>query len=177
MFDFPRSKVGVKFPALEVIAIIHVILAILVFIGGIVSCAFALFEAEKNSNLIIGTLIWTALVPLLLWGSGEMIIVFLRIEENSRQTNYLLKTMINDGFGKTGQKLPVISKEKIQPPFIKSSSNQSINQLDDLDEKMEIARRMAKSQETNQTTSYFFLFYLVFFLALIIAVFIFLGRK
>lgn len=180
MLDSSRNNERVKFPALEFIAIIHTIVAVISFISGLVIFVLALLASERNVDLIIGILIWTILAPLLLWGSGEMIRVFLSIEKNSRQTNYLLMELIRSGFVNTGQKqnesirnLP----EKIERSYRKPSSNPSISQMDDLDEKMEIARRIAKSQEIKPDPPYFILFYIVFFVVLIIGIFNFLGKK
>lgn len=180
MLDSSRNKGIAKFPALEVIAIIHMILAMISLMAGIVGCVLALLTPERNFNLFIVTLIWTILVPLLLWGSGEMIRVFLHIEDNTRQTNYFLKELISNSFVNIGQKqnesihnLP----ERMERPYRKSLSSPSIRNLDNLDEKMEIARRIAKSQEIKPAPPYFILFYIGFFVVLIIGIFIFLGKK
>lgn len=74
------------FPALHVIATIHKVFAVVVALAGVVAFFFLAVATKPGSGpLLVAVVVGTPLATLLLWGSGELILLFLRIEQNTRQ--------------------------------------------------------------------------------------------
>lgn len=182
-FDSAPSRNQIKFPALEFIAHLYMGFAVFAFGIGILAFVNALMRSPIDFYLVGGSIVWTFLAPLALWGSDEVIFVFIRIEDNTSRTNDLLRKISTNTFGKTSSlPNPVIK----QPPNTSPSSqvkpfkhigSHNRNEPDDLDIKMEMARRAAKAGENKALSSYFILFYIAGFAVLVVALFVFLGRK
>jgi len=79
----PPLRAGSDFPALQIIAGIHKVIAVIAFVLGVIG-VLLLVPLANNGMAVVAAVAWTLLVPLFLWGSGELILVFLRIEQNTR---------------------------------------------------------------------------------------------
>jgi hypothetical protein len=82
------SKRGNNFPALRAVAAIHKAAAVVALIGGVIAL---LMPRGADASVALAVLAWTLLAPLFLWGTGELILVFLHIERNTRRAASLLQ--------------------------------------------------------------------------------------
>ncbi len=88
------------FPALRTIARIYKFIANVALLLGVVAIVVSLVAALGNLApfsviAFVVAVVWTAFVPLLLWGVAELILVFLSIERNTRRTHELLRQSIS----------------------------------------------------------------------------------
>lgn len=91
-FPLVQSSHGADrdFPALRVIAGLHKVVAAFAFLLGFLGMAFAIAIPETNIVTMFALVTWTFLTPLFLWGTGELILVILKIEQNTRNVNMLM---------------------------------------------------------------------------------------
>jgi hypothetical protein len=81
----PSGSAGDDFPALRIIAGIHKVIAVIAFMVGVVGALVLLVFPGASALAVLIVVACTLLVPLVLWGSGELILLFLRIEQNTRR--------------------------------------------------------------------------------------------
>ena len=67
------------------IAGIFKVMAAVTLVLGITCLVIAL--TVNNSALVIAAIVWTLLVPLCIWATAEVVLVFLQIERNTRPVN------------------------------------------------------------------------------------------
>lgn len=70
------------FPALRIIAALYQALAVIALVGGII---LLLVAHRADAGVVLAIAAGTLVAPLTLWGSGELILVFLQIERNTRR--------------------------------------------------------------------------------------------
>ena len=81
--DQPEAAAeALDFPALRMIAGIFKVMAVVTLVLGITCLVIAL--TVNNSALVIAAIVWTLLVPLCIWATAEVVLVFLQIERNTR---------------------------------------------------------------------------------------------
>ena len=88
----PSGNAGGDFPALHIIVGIHKVIAVIALVVGVVAALVVLAAPGVNALAVLPIVVaWTLLVPLFLWGSGEVILLFLRIEHNTRRAHEFLR--------------------------------------------------------------------------------------
>jgi hypothetical protein len=95
----PRSSIttsapAIDFPVLKIISTLYKVVAVIAFLIGVITVFVAVAAPEVTPLGKISIVVWTLLIPLLLWGGGELILVFLSIEQHTRRTTDLLNNTL-----------------------------------------------------------------------------------
>ena len=109
---------ALDFPALKIVAGIYKVIALVAFVVGAIGVSALL--ASQASPMAVMAAVYTLLTPLFLWAGGELILVFLSIEQNTRRTAELLSRRSRGGRAEpTHPPAPAagcVPSEKSSPP-------------------------------------------------------------
>jgi hypothetical protein len=81
----PKPATSEDFPALRFLAAVHKVVAVVALVSGLIGVVIAFATSQVNPLAVVAAIVWTTLAPFFLWGSGELILLFLSIERNTRR--------------------------------------------------------------------------------------------